>query len=173
MQFIFRDDDISFKTNLDQFVKVHEYFMKRGCVHTIAVIAKDIQNAPSLIDYIRSNRKTFDVQIHCWEHLVLSELTEEQLRIDIENAKAALMDFLKVIPTVLYPPWNKSSEMVERIAKEYDLDVSYKKISLSQFVKCGWDVEERVVNFHYWADEEAALIDTALRINNELKLKCK
>jgi peptidoglycan/xylan/chitin deacetylase (PgdA/CDA1 family) len=152
---IFRDDDISKDTDLKKFKAVRDLFNKYGVLHTVALICKDIEQNKPLLKYLKS-QKNIDVQVHAWEHFNFqTDLPKlhEQLPLAVE---LVTKHFNK--PTVLYPPWNKSSIGVERIAWDNGLKVMADKISLSQYLR---GVKGNVINFHYWAPEcsdlEAAL----------------
>lgn len=158
---IFRNDDVSYKTEVGQFEEVHKLFKKHIVLHTIAVICKDIQKNQELIDYI--NRNNIDVQIHCWEHYDFTQ-NHDKLRADLPKAVKAITKYFRHPPITLYPPWNKSDEIVEQIAKENGLTLSNKKVSLSQYIRFEGKVEEDVINFHSWALPEIIVLEEALQL---------
>jgi peptidoglycan/xylan/chitin deacetylase (PgdA/CDA1 family) len=159
--FIFRNDDVSYKTEVGQFEEVHKLFKKYIVLHTIAVICKDIQKNKELIDYINANN--IDVQVHCWEHYDFTQ-NHDKLRKDLPKAIAVIEKHFKHRPTVLYPPWNKSDAIVEQIAAENGLTVSNQKISLSQFIRFEGNTREDVINFHSWALPEIIILEDALKL---------
>ena len=75
---IWRNDDVSYKTEVGQFAEVHKLFKKYTVLHTVAVICKDIKNNGELIRYINENN--IDVQIHCYDHVDFTLLTEPQIK---------------------------------------------------------------------------------------------
>jgi peptidoglycan/xylan/chitin deacetylase (PgdA/CDA1 family) len=164
---IFRDDDISVLTDLPEFMKVDSIFKKYGVQHTIAVIVKDIENNAELVGYIKANSH-IKVQLHCWEHIKFTE-NHDLLKEHFALALAKLKEVFNVTPTILYPPWNESDERVEKIARSFGLIVSTNKITLSQYLRVKGQVAEDTINFHYWHDEDAMLIDPALRIYSEIQ----
>jgi peptidoglycan/xylan/chitin deacetylase (PgdA/CDA1 family) len=157
---IFRDDDISYFTKLDDFVRVHEIFQRYGVIHTIAVICKDLEKNTELVQYIQDHIKEFDIQVHCWEHTDLTAAGGD----DLWRCKETLLNLFGVVATTLYPPWNKTSDLVVSFAENAGLTVSTEKITLSQYVRVMGQVKEEVVNFHYWADFEVILLEPALKI---------
>lgn len=166
---IFRDDDISVLTDMPEFTRVDAIFKKYGVEHTIAVIAKDIEKNAALVDYINANPH-IKVQLHCWEHIKFTENTDMlggHLVLGIDKLK----EVFNVTPTILYPPWNESDRQVMVIAHKLGLTVSNKKITLTQYIRVRGQVAEDVINFHYWHDEDAMLLDPALRIYTEMKNK--
>lgn len=168
---IFRDDDISCFTNLDDFKRVHDLFNKYETLHTIALIAKDIERHPSLIDYIKS-QSNIDVQLHCWDHIDLTECHIITVKASLEHGIQKMEEIFNKIPTILYPPWNRSDERLEEACKEQKLEVSHKKISLPQYIKFNGDVSESTINFHYWAAQEVMYLEAALIIYNQRKHRC-
>jgi peptidoglycan/xylan/chitin deacetylase (PgdA/CDA1 family) len=153
---IWRDDDISFETDLKRFKQIQDLFLKYNVLHTIGLICKDIHKNIDLINFI--NKNNIDVQIHCWNHYDMT-LNYEKVKNDLPRCIETIEKCFGKRPTVLYVPWNHSDEMIEWIAKENELTVSNKKISLSGYLR-GQTGE--VINFHSWSDEcidlEAALI---------------
>lgn len=153
---IFRDDDISVDTDLKKFKAVHELFNKYNVLHTVALICKDIEQNKPLLKYLKS-QKNIDVQVHAWEHFNFQE-NLARLHTELPQAVEIVTRHFKK-PTILYPPWNKSSIGVEKIAWNNGLKVMADKISLSQYLR---GVKGNVINMHYWSSEcsdlEAALI---------------
>lgn len=164
---IFRDDDISWKTDLKKFVEVNNTFIEYNVKHTIAVIAKDLEKMPKdLVTYIRDSGN-IQVQLHCLDHFELPNCSKEELLNDLGIALDEIEGILQQRPTILFPPWNKTSPMVNMVAHRLGLTVSWEKVSFSQYIKTRGYVLEQVVNFHYWAYEETQFLETALRIYNE------
>lgn len=154
---IWRDDDIGQNTRLDVLTAVDDVFQRHSKPHTIAVIASGIDTRPDLIDLIRERRMI--VQLHCWEHDDLS--VDAAARCELARA-ADLLESLFVRPTVLYPPWNRTSPELEEVAAYLGLTVSHKKVSLSQYVRVKGDVNENVVNFHHWHVPDVLLLERAI-----------
>lgn len=153
---IWRDDDLSKDTDLKKFKAVHELFNKYKVLHTVALICKDIEQNKPLLKYLKS-QKNIDVQVHAFEHYDF-QTNLQRLHEDLPKAIEIVTRHFKK-PTILYPPWNRSSIGVERIAWNNKLKVVSNKISLSQYLR---GVKGDVINFHYWSDEcedlETALI---------------
>lgn len=160
---IFRDDDISHTTDIALFKRVHKYFKDAVMMHTIALIVKDIETNPKLVEYIK--RENIDVQIHCFTHYKLTE-DIEQAELDIPLCIETIEKLFGERPTVLYPPWNNTTEELNELAESFGLKVSTKKISLDQYLRCDGEVDEEVINFHYWAQQETILLEPALKLYN-------
>jgi len=164
---IFRDDDISVHTDLAVLKPVHDIFKKHLVMHTVAVIAKDIDMNTDLVMYLK--KENFDVQLHCFEHYNFAEVDINKLDTDLLRSLNMFARCGIDRPTVLYPPWNITSHAVNVMAwDKHKLTVSNKKCSLSQYVKANGNVDVDVVNFHYW-DKECEDLDEALTIYNRLR----
>lgn len=159
----FRDDDVSYQTELIWFQQVHNLFKEAIMLHTIALICKDIEKNQELIDFIKKNN--IDVQVHCWEHYDLTT-NHVQANIDLNLCVNKIEEVFGERPTVLYPPWNKTDERLEAIAKDIGLTVSTEKVSLDQYIRVEGAVKEEVVNFHYWNYEDIIRLEKALEIYN-------
>lgn len=168
---IFRDDDISCFTNMEDFKRVHELFNKYEVTHTIAVIAKDINDNQELVKYIFS-QPNIDVQLHCWDHIDLTKLEEKELFDTILKGASKLTATFGKTPTILFPPWNKHNDRMDKVADGIGLTVSSRKISLSQYIKFNGDVGENTINFHYWAPQEVMFLEQALSIYTQRKQRC-
>ena len=159
---IWRDDDISVRTTVAQLAAVDDLFQAVGAPHTVAIIAKDFDRARDLIAFIKERH--IIPQLHCWTH---DDLTNTPV------AARSLLQGVKVLeyvfgvrPTVLYPPWNRSSAKLEEYVSAFGLQVSAEKVSLDQYLRCEGDVAEPV-NFHYWSAKEVALLPAALHLWRE------
>lgn len=173
---IWRDDDIAFAhtyhqtQHLDQeeifyrFCEVDKLFKKHNVSHTIAVIAKDIDKAEILVEYIKAN-KHIDVQLHCWEHLHYPhhlDLFEEHLMLGVEKLQKV---FNKQI-TTFYPPYNDVVSKMINICKANKIELSYSKMDLQQYLK---GMDRNIINFHYWSDECKDLETALIKYKNENK----
>lgn len=156
---IWRDDDIGADTRIATLEAVDDLFQRFRVRHTIAVIAKGIDRRPDLLAFIRERRMA--VQLHCWSHDDLS--ADPEARDDLARAVDLLGEHL-TRPTVLYPPWNRTSQELEAAAAELGLTVSTRKISLSQYIRCDGDVDCDVINFHFWYPPEFPQLEQALQI---------
>lgn len=161
---IFRDDDISHNTKLDDLVRVHGMFQRAEVTHTVALIMQNLQLAPDLVRYLRTE-PWFDLQLHCWQHVDLT--TEPNLDDHLDKALELYEQLFGDAPTVLYPPWNRSDVNLIYTAGRFGLKVRPNKISLAQYIKVRGDVREDTVNFHYWAPHEQILVEPALAIYNQ------
>lgn len=159
-QLIWRDDDISVRTNLRELLEVDHLLQTAGLRHTVAIIAKNLDTNPLLIAEIKSRR--MDVQLHCWDHedLTVDRTALADLSLGVEMIERVFGER----PSVLYPPWNRADGRVHEVAASLGLRVSNEKVSLNQFIRVQGDIAERVVNFHYWSEEERSLLPEAIDV---------
>jgi peptidoglycan/xylan/chitin deacetylase (PgdA/CDA1 family) len=159
---IFRDDDINYKTNLEQFKRTQDLFNKYQVTHTIALIAKDMDRNPALVKYILEN--DISVQLHCWTHIRMRDFSEEELSKDIGNGVLLINLLFHKRPTILFPPWNEANDTLKKVCNDYGLKLSYEKISLDQYIRVKGDVAEDTINFHFWDKGDSELLEQALII---------
>jgi peptidoglycan/xylan/chitin deacetylase (PgdA/CDA1 family) len=156
---IWRDDDILKTPNsLDALLEVDDLCQRYLQPHTVAVIVETL--TPALATVLRG--RGMDVQLHCWRHHDLS--VDAAGRAQLGDAVQKIADLVGTRPTILYPPWNRTSPALEAAAAALGLTVSCNKLSLAQFIRVEGDVRERVVNFHYWHPPDRELLKTALQI---------
>lgn len=164
---IFRDDDIHFLTDCDvyqRFHKVDALFKEYGIEHHIAILCNHFEQNPGLIEYIKANKHIIP-QIHGWEHIdYSSEFNKGIIRKHLELCIAKFDELGLAKPTIWYPPWNFTSEIMEFLASEYGLIVSYKKETLTDFIRKNGEVTEPVINIHYWADIDTQMLGAALAL---------
>lgn len=159
---VWRDDDIGFETDIDTLMLVDDFFQLHRVTHTIAVMVDKLHKRPDLVEFIRA--RGMDVQLHCWDHIDLSKEPREQLHDHLSVAVEEVNALFGKRPTVLYPPWNRSSDLVREVAAAVGMVVHDQKISLEAYIRTGGGVKEHTINFHYWATQERDLIPQALEI---------
>lgn len=159
MPIIWRDDDILMpRHSLGRLLKVDDLFHQYGRLHTIAIIAETL--TPQIAAVIRE--RSMSAQLHCWSHDDLS--ADANAIAQLPQAVARIEQLVGVRPKMLYPPWNRVSAALIDAANKLGLAVSWKKISLEQYIRCEGDVDEDVVNFHYWHDPDVEQLERALQI---------
>ncbi len=166
---IFRDDDFSHLSQLNEFRHVHEVFAWYGQVHTIAVMAKNLERNKELIDYVKS-QDNIDVQLHCWEHLDYSN-NEGYCFEHLKMGANKIEEVFGKRPTVWYPTFNRVSPVCIAHAHFLGMETSYHKRGLLSYVEKKGIVDEKVLNFHYWAYSDLMFLEPALRIAKELEGK--
>lgn len=162
---IFRDDDVSYLTNLEDFKKVHEIFNEYNQIHTIALLTKDIDKNLELIDYIKS-QKNIDVQIHGYDHIDFVFATDEEIAKQLQISFNIITNRFKC-PSVFYPPFNSCDKRVIEIARKCGLETSYEKTSCIYYLKHNGNVIQDTLNFHYHDYIESILIGPCLKLYSE------
>lgn len=163
---IFRDDDISLITNINQFVFVHQIFQRFRVTHTIAVILKDIEKNVELMAYLLSHRDEIDIQLHCWEHVDYNRLISQA-----DDLTKCVREFTATFgnpPATWYPPWNSCDFRTAEVAKGCGLIPRPDKISLDQYIRKKGAVKEDTINFHYWYEPEVNDLYKALEIYTKM-----
>ena len=140
---MFRDDDIAVTSNCDLLRRVHELFITRNKVHTIAVLMKDIWENKE-VWYWLMTAPNLEICLHGWDHKDFSIMSEEEIRHDITLALAYWKSRLachkkEYIPIKTFlPPWNRISPALIKVSQEFGMAVDNR-------------VGGEVYNFHYWA----------------------
>jgi len=163
---IFRDDDPAVQTkgkHFEMFKAFHQVFQKYGVLHTIALITKDIEQNEALVNYINDNREQFDVQLHCVEHIDFTH-NLQQAEWQFKTGCDDIERIFGKRPTIWFPTWNKTTDQLNAIAKRCGLEVSYKKISVDQYIRVNGDVAEDVINMHFWNYGDQINLEPALKI---------
>lgn len=155
---IWRDDDILWQHHgLAELLAVDDLLQGAGVLHTVAIIAATL--TPTVAAALRERRVS--CQLHCWQHDDLS--VDAAALAQLPDAVAKIADLIGARPTVLYPPWNRTSPMLDEAAAALDLRVSYEKVSLEQFSRFQGDVDCDTINFHYWHEPDRLALVEALR----------
>ncbi len=159
MPIIWRDDDILMPPHsLGKLLAVDDILQRHGALHTIAIIAETLTEEVAAV--IRE--RGMSAQLHCWSHDDLS--VDEVAIAQLPQAVAKIEDMVGVRPTTLYPPWNRASPLLVKVAKALGLSVSWEKVSLSQYIRFRGSVTEPAVNFHYWHAPDVEQLEVALAI---------
>lgn len=169
---VWRDDDIAVDTRgkkLDQFKEVQALFDKYKVPHTIAVICRDIEKNTELIEFINSNGLIVP-EFHCLDHIRYSD----NHNLVVSQFTDGLEIFERLFdrpPRIFFPPWNEVDAFVEQMAFQFGMKTSVQKVSLGQYIRVDGEVEESVINFHYWSEKDRGLLETALKIYDARRKK--
>lgn len=162
---IWRDDDILWlHYPLSLLLEIDDLFQAAGVTHTLAILASTL--TPDVAAAIRA--RDMVPQLHGWRH---DDLSVDGHAIDeLPQAVLKIEELVGIRPTVLYPPWNKTSPVLEQAAAALGLTVSSRKLSLSQVIRNGGVDRKQIgtINFHYWADECALLPQAFALVKREV-----
>jgi hypothetical protein len=145
---IWRDDDINVYTDAFRFKELHERFIKKNQVHTVAVIMKDLWENHALFYYL-ATAPLLEIGLHGWEHKDYSLLTYDECCQDIQKSIAywnensnRMVGTSKPIET-FFAPWNHESPDIKRACESLGIKFCS--------VKSGEWEGKKVKSFHHWA----------------------
>ena len=147
MPTLIRDDDINVYTDAFKFKELHQGFIDKKQVHTIAVLMKDIWENHALFWYI-ANAPYLEIGLHGWEHKDYSKLTYEEcyqdLKRSLEYWKEKNVNMAKEpkIITTFFAPWNREGENIKNAC--YALGLNFCNVK-----KGNWN-GYTVRSFHWW-----------------------
>lgn len=151
---LYRDDDVSVYTCPMEFKKLHQKFIDKKQVHTVAVLMKDLWENHSLFYYL-ATAPYLDVQLHGWEHKDYSILSYEECYFDLkksldywEENSTRMTKQCKPI-TTFFAPWNREGEGIKQACKDLGLKFCNTKKGI-------WEGKE-IKSFHYWSADDFKL----------------
>lgn len=144
---LWRDDDVNCYTDAFRFKELHERFIKKGEIHTAAVIMKDLWENHALFYYL-ATAPNLEIGLHGWEHKDYSLLNHEECYSDLkkslnywkENAERMVGKAKKI--KTFFAPWNHESDEIKWACDDLGLDFCA--------VKGGEWKGKNVKSFHHW-----------------------
>lgn len=168
---IIRQDDFDPRTDLETLQKVHEEFVKRDMLHTIAVnnsmgLVTEIE--PEVLDYVNTTDH-WDIQLHGYHHELYYHWGAKDLYPHIAaNLLLTKRDFSKSNPTVFYPPWNKTSDALEAVCKKLGLTVNAECEYIDMYLN--WDKRDTgVIYYHMWDKKDIGMLPLLLDTIKEIQ----
>lgn len=144
---LYRDDDVNVYTDAFRFKALHEEFIKRKQVHTVAVIMKDLWENHALFYYL-ATAPYLEIGLHGWEHKDYSLLSYEECFEDIKKSvlywdinATRMVDATSSI-TTFFAPWNHEGEDIKKACA--DLGLKFCATKKGEWE--GYDVR----SFHHW-----------------------
>jgi len=144
---ILRDDDINVYTDAFKFKELHQQFIDRKEIHTVAVIMKDLWENHALFYYL-ATAPYLEIGLHGWKHKDYSLLSYNDCRVDLERS----LEYWKENSTrmtgmcnpikIFFAPWNHESENIKKACS--DLGLSFCNVK-----KGRWNGQE-IRSFHWW-----------------------
>ena len=170
---IVRHDDFDFRLKTEEYIAIHEKFIKRNLIETAVVqYTKDGRERvydKELIEYMNT-APNWDIQLHGWAHDEYDKLTQSEIADALQNSLNMSMKLFNKYPTVWYPPWNRRNEDMEIVAEAFGLTISNESYDISKFIR-----ESRAgvykgtsIYFHGWKADEMACLDEALNCVEEV-----
>lgn len=171
---IWRSDDIDARLNLDTLKRMHEHFLERGLIQTLAVnnvIGGSIGWQPDVIDYI-NNTPNFDIQMHGWEHLHYETLEYKEVYPHLIASMFHIKKFFpKADPTVFYCGWNAYSDTIQRACNDLGLQMGGVGDYIMHYCDWGRRPASKIVYFHFWDANDVNNIPRMLDIYLDEKAK--
>lgn len=133
--------------NFEQFKKVHEMIADAGQIHTLAIIAGEIENHPELKEYILNKKEEFNLQLHGFLHERYSEWSKEAIKISLQRAKDKIENVFDVKVNWFFPPWNKRSPAMYEACKELGLKLDENWMNLTEALD---RQNAETIRFHSW-----------------------
>jgi len=148
MKTLWRDDDINVYTDAFKFKELHERFIHRKQIHTIAVIMKDLWENHALFYYI-ATVPYLDIGLHGWTHKDYSQESYESCHEDIKRSleywkenSERMVGTCKPI-NIFFAPWNREGEEIKKACRDLGLKFCATK-------KGEWE-GKKIKSFHWWA----------------------
>lgn len=145
---IWRDDDVNVYTDAFKFKELHERFIRKRQMHTVAVIMKDLWENHALFYYL-ATAPYLEIGLHGWEHKDYSECYFTECYDDLSKSleywaenSTRMTGKCKKIKT-FFAPWNKSGKDIKRACDDLGLEFCA--------VKGGDWNGRKVKSFHWWA----------------------
>ena len=153
MKILYRDDDPNAYTDAFEFKKLHEGFIAKNQVHTVAVIMRDLWENHALFWYL-ATAPFLEIGLHGWEHIDYSLLGYDRCYGDLSKAieywetNAKRMLKIDELPEqkkikVFFAPWNKEGVAIREACNKLGLKFCNVK-------KGRWEDYE-VKSFHWWS----------------------
>jgi len=169
-----RQDDFDFRMPTEEYIRIHEEFIKRDLVETAVVQLThfgklvNFEAKKDTIEYMNT-APNWDIQLHCWEHKSYAKVEYKEI---VKELSASMYYFKKLFnkfPTVWYPPYNEISPEMAKAGKEFGMRLENGLLGIEEFVKIDKGevpVGSVSVHFHGWAGHEMVFFD---RMMNYLK----
>jgi len=145
---IHRDDDPNVYTCPHEFKKLHQKFIDKKQVHTVALIMKDLWQNHSLFYYL-ATAPYLDIGLHGWEHKDYSQLSYNECYEDIkksldywEENTSRMVGKTKEIK-IFFAPWNKEGEEIKQVCE----DLGLKFCAVRKGIWEGYYIK----SFHHWS----------------------
>jgi len=137
--------------DIEKFKNAHEIIINSGNLHTIAVVAGEIENHPEMKEYITSRNREFRIAIHGWMHERYWEWPKQAIIDSLDRAMRKVGKTLGMYYLEYYPTWNKRSPALYEACKELGLKLNDDWMTLGEALA---GKEKKAIRFHSWNDEE-------------------
>lgn len=152
-KFIIREDDFDPRYSLDFVKKIHELFLEKNLIHTVALLPSKedrIGHTEELISYINST-SNWDIQVHGWHHEKYSEWKYEDTVKDLFAVIGYIRQKFNKDPSIFYPPWNCDSDILRKACQYVGLEHNNNCAYIMSYTNTPEKYQDKnVVFFHAW-----------------------
>lgn len=177
---IIRHDDFDFRLTPNEYIEIHEQFIKADLVETAVIQFTQDNRLSSISDELVNymlNSSHWDFQLHGWAHTHYDELKYDYIVRDMSAAIFWCKRIFGKTPTIWFPPWNCMSREMELAAEVVGLRIDNESNDIAKFIR-ETEVEVgrngvwqgRSVYFHGWKSDEMKLFPRMLELANQVKL---
>lgn len=140
--------------DLEKFKKCHEMIVAAGELHTIAIIAGEIENHPKMKEYILERKNEFRLAVHGWLHERYWEWPYPDVVAEsLERAMGKIITTFGFgsLTKEYYPTWNKRSDAMYAACKAIGLELNDDWMTIGEALS---GVNKKAIRFHSWNDNE-------------------
>ena len=139
----FRDDDISFTSDIGLLMQTHELIVSKGKVHTIAIQMERLWDNKEIWFFVMTARN-LAVGLHGWDHSDYSRMSMTEILDHLRRCREHWDSHVGHYPnapkiTTFYPPWNRVSDELRQACQACGLTVDNR-----------WKRGSGVYGFHSW-----------------------
>ncbi len=162
-----RSDEWDFRFGVERYQRIHQEFLKRNLVETVNLqfcqhgVLSNIND--TLVEYLK-NTPNYDIQLHCWEHIIYADMSEAVITRDLAASCHYFMKYFNRLPAVWYPPWNMVSQTMLSVADDFGMRVDNESYDLKKFIR---EVKAETftghsIYFHGGMEQELVILPEAL-----------
>lgn len=174
MNIISRHDDFDFRMEPQEYIAIHEQFIKADLVETAVLQFAQFGNVADipeeLIKYMTTT-PNWDFQLHGWEHSHYNEMHYSFILRDMAAAIHFCEKHFKKTPTIWFPPWNCLSIEMEKVAERLNLKIDNESYDIQKFIRevRGGTYSGHSFYFHGWKKKERDALPEAIELVKWLK----
>lgn len=156
---LFRDDDISYTTDIGLLMYAHDLITSYKKQHAVAVLMDRLWDNKEVWLWLMTT-PNLTIGLHGWTHRDYSLVSSTDAIEDIQRSLAYWSEHTAAYPhvpqlAIFFPPWNKTSPALERACYATGLRVDVR-----------WKKDSDVYGFHSW---ELLLQDRKRKLEEALR----
>lgn len=139
----FRDDDVSYTTDIHLLMLAHDLIVSRGKLHTVAVQMERLWDNKEVWFFIMTAQH-LRVGLHGWDHSDYSKKPYGEIDVHLRRCKEHWESHVRAYPdapkiSTFYPPWNRVSDDLRKACHAHGLLIDDR-----------WKGNTGVYGFHSW-----------------------